>query len=263
MDKELMQSRLMDYLYDELNEADRKEVEKWLSENPEARRELLALQQTRELLSALPEVEPAIPIVKISSSHSIRRRWLPLAITAAAAAILLLLIATNASVQTHESGVIIAFGKMPEPLRHEEIGADADAIQAAIAANNQQLYQQLDSIQRGLQGLLVDNQTTMQQQWQRQWSAKQINYENQLQSLANEAFRKKYPELAAFVQDMQLEQEQEMRLMLTQLWNEWQRQRTEDMKTIERNLVMLNQSLELNRQGTEEMFRSMLTRTGD
>mgnify|MGYP002402423054 CR=1 FL=1 len=263
MDKELIKSRLMDYLYDELNEADRKEVEKWLSENPEARRELLALQQTRELLSAVPEVEPAIPIVKISSSHSIRRRWLPLAITAAAAAILLLLIATNVSVQTHESGVIIAFGKAPAPLQLEETGADADAIQAAITANNQQLYQQLDSIQRGLQGLLVDNQTTMQQQWQRQWSAKQINYENQLQSLANEAFRKKYPELAAFVQDMQLEQEQEMRLMLTQLWNEWQRQRTEDLKTIERNFVMLNQNLELNRQGTEEMFRSMLTRTGD
>ncbi|MBK7873745.1 MAG: hypothetical protein IPJ74_25340 [Saprospiraceae bacterium] len=51
-------------------------------------------------MSKLPDVEPVAPIVKISSSHSIRRRWLPLAITAAAAAILLLLIATNVSIQT-------------------------------------------------------------------------------------------------------------------------------------------------------------------
>lgn len=263
MDKELIQRRLMDYLYDELNEADRKEVEKWLSENPEAQRELAALQQTRELLSAVPEVVPSTPIKKISSSNSIRRRWLPLAITAAAAAILLLLVATNVSVQTHEGGVIIAFGKAPTLESTKTTTTQPAAVQQAITANNQLLYQKLDSIQQDLQGQLVANQNAMQQQWQRQWSAKQVSYENQLKSLANEAFRKKYPELAAFVQDMQLEQEQDMRLILTQLWNEWQRQRAEDLKTIERNFVMLNQNLELNRQGTEEMFRSMLTRTGD
>lgn len=251
----------MDYLYDELSERERQEVEQWLANNPEARQELDALQQMRALLSAVPEAEPTTPIVKISSSHSIRRRWLPLAIPAAAAAVLLLLVATNVSVQTHENGFTVAFGKAPEMIHSQDVPVDAVAIQAAIAANNQQLYQQLDSIQRGLEGLLVDNQTVMQQQWQRQWSAKQVNYENQLQSLANEAFRKKYPELAAFVQDMQLEQEQEMRLMLTQLWNEWQHLRAEDLKTIERNFVMLNQNLELNRQGTEELFRNIFVRS--
>lgn len=188
---------------------------------------------------------------------------MPLAITAAAAAILLLLIATNVSVKTHESGVIIAFGKAPALMQPQELRTDAAIIQAAIASNNQQLYQQLDSIQQGLQGLLITNQQALQQQWQRQWSAKQVGYEKQLQSLANAEFRKKYPELAAFVQDMQLEQQREMQFLLTELWNNWQQVRAEDLKTIERNFVLLNQNVEQNRQGTEELVRSMLVRMGD
>ncbi|MDX1939159.1 MAG: hypothetical protein SFU99_01325 [Saprospiraceae bacterium] len=265
MDKELIKSRLMDYLYDELNEADKKEVERWLRNNPEAQEELMALQQTREVLSKLTDVEPVAPIVKISSSHSIRRRWLPMAITAAAAAFLLLLIATNVSIQTHEGGMIIAFGKAPKQSDQTVAPMNPKIVENAIAVNNQLLFEQLDSIQALLQAQLIANQDAMQAQWTRQWSAKQVGYENQIKTLAGAEFKKKYPELAAFIQDMQLSQQQEIRFMLNQLWSNWQQIRAEDLRAIETNLIAIQQNVELNRQGTEELFKNVVfrTNTGD
>ncbi|MFN7119884.1 MAG: anti-sigma factor family protein, partial [Saprospiraceae bacterium] len=77
MDKQWMQQRLMDYLYDELDAAEKQEVEQWLAENPEAQEELAALQQTRGFLAQLPSVKPVKPAPLTSSSLRISRRWLP------------------------------------------------------------------------------------------------------------------------------------------------------------------------------------------
>lgn len=259
-----MQQRLMDYLYDELDAAEKQEVEQWLAENPEAQKELAALQQTRGFLAQLPSVKPAKPAPVISSSLRISRRWIPTISVAAAAAILLLLIATNVRVQVYQGGMSIAFGKAPAPTRevHEvNVAPSEEAIQTAIAVNNQEFHHQLDSIRQNLQQQLLVNQQHLQQDWQQRWQSRQASYEAQLKTIAKKEFQQKYPELAAMIQDMQLEQQQETRFLLNQLWNNWQQVRAEDLKAIEHNFVMLNQNLELNRQGTEELFKNIMVRS--
>lgn len=258
-----MQQRLMDYLYDELDAVEKQEVEQWLAENPEAQEELAALQQTRGFLAQLPSVKPAKPAPVTSSSLRISRRWLPAISTAAAAAILLLLLVAHVRVQVYEGGMTIAFGKMQvQEQKHQVNVAPSDeAIQKAITVNNQQFYRQLDSIQKDLQMQLLVNQKNIQQDWLQRWAARQTNYENQLKTLAGKEFQQKYPQLATLIQDLQLEQQREVQYMLTEFWNNWQQIRAEDLKAIERNFVMINQNVELNRQGTEALFKNMLART--
>ncbi len=267
MDKQWIQNRLLDYLYDELDAAEKQEVEQWLAANPEAQQELTELQQTRGILSALPEVTPPKPLTVTSSSLRISRRWLPTISMAAAAAILLLLVATNVRVQTYNGGMTIAFGKAKalQPTHEVNVAHSDETIQKAIAVNNRQFYQQLDSIQKGMQQQLLVNQQHLQQDWMQRLSSKQTNYESQLKTLAGKEFQQKYPELAALIQDMQLEHQQETRYLLTELWNNWQQVRAEDLKAIQRNFVMINENVEINRQGTEELFKNMLVRanTGD
>lgn len=265
-----MQNRLLDYLYDELDAAEKQEVEQWLAANPEAQQELAGIQQTRGILSALPEVTPPKPGPVTSSSLRISRRWLPTISMAAAAAILLLLIATNVRVKTYDGGMTIAFGKAKplqpvQPVHEVNVAPSDETIQQAIAVNNRQFYQQLDSIQKGIQQQLLANQQHLQQDWMQRLSSKQTNYESKLKTLAGKEFQQKYPELAALIQDMQLEHQQETRYLLTELWNNWQQVRAEDLKAIERNFVMINENVELNRQGAEELFKNMLARanTGD
>lgn len=260
MDKEMMQSRLMDYLYDELNAAERQEVERWLADNPEAQQELKALQQTRNVLAKLPDAMPTSPIITMPPKSTSRRRWLIPVITSAAAVLLLLLIATNVRVDVRDQGMIIAFGKAPAQVQVSENELSTKDLQQAIAANNALLFQQLDSIQRGLQLQLTANQQVMQENWQQRWAAQQANYEGRIKTLASQEFEQKYPQLAALVQDMQLEQQEELRLMFTQLWNNWQDVRAADLQVIETNLTAIQQNIEFNRQDTEQLFRNILVR---
>ncbi|MBK7873746.1 MAG: hypothetical protein IPJ74_25345 [Saprospiraceae bacterium] len=161
----------------------------------------------------------------------------------------------------HEGGMVIAFGKAPKQPDQTVAPMNPEIVENAIAVNNQLLFEQLDSIQSLLQAQLVANQDAMQAQWTRQWSAKQVSYENQLKTMAVRSLRKNTPELAAFVQDMQLSQQQELRYMLNQLWSNWQQVRAEDLKAIENNFVMINQNMELNRRGTEALFKNAFERT--
>ncbi len=257
-----MHNRLMDYLYDELDAVEKQEVEQWLADNPEARAELAALQQTRGFLAQLPSVKPAKPAPVTSSSLRISRRWLPAISTAAAAAILLLLMVSNVKIETYDGGMSISLGKAQEVQQNQvQQAPPADAIASAVAENNAIFYKKLDSIQQSLEQQLLANQQDLQQDWLQRWTARQANYEAQLKTLAGKEFQQKYPQLAALMQDMQLEQQQEMRYLLTELWNNWQQVRNDDLKAIERNFVMLNQNVELNRQGTEELFKNILMRT--
>ncbi len=60
MDKEKARSLLVDYIYDELDEQEKKSLEKLLANDEDLRRELRELKETRGILRYAPDVNPSL-----------------------------------------------------------------------------------------------------------------------------------------------------------------------------------------------------------
>jgi hypothetical protein len=125
MNKQTARELLMDYLYDEISEADRKKLEEYLQTHPEMQQELKGLQGVRSLLQKAPDVESNTKLLPVEPKTRSFSEWqdqaadvLPRsgwakAALAAAACILLFFIgaaAANLNIQSTKNGVSFHLG---------------------------------------------------------------------------------------------------------------------------------------------------------
>jgi hypothetical protein len=112
-------STLMGYLYGELNPAERKKVEDYLSEHPEERTKLEELGETRKFLGNLTDqsVEPPILISSASMPTQVRKPMFSRFVRSAAAVTILLGFLmvlgkfTGVNLKIEASGLAIAFAE--------------------------------------------------------------------------------------------------------------------------------------------------------
>lgn len=75
MNKETARSLFMDYLYDELEQDQRKELEQFLANHPELQKELDELGDVRSMLQHLPVQDPAEQLVMVEPDKSGFQDW--------------------------------------------------------------------------------------------------------------------------------------------------------------------------------------------
>lgn len=75
MNKETARSLFMDYLYDELEQDQRNELEQFLSQNPEVKKELDELSDVRSMIAHLPVQDPAEQLVMVDPAKSGFQEW--------------------------------------------------------------------------------------------------------------------------------------------------------------------------------------------
>lgn len=125
MKKETARFLLMDYLYDEISDDDRRRLEAYLSEHPEMKQELNQLGETRNLLQQMPETQPNQQMVMVGTGERSFGQWLREAgnllpqtvvgrtLLAAAAGLLLFIIIGSVSkmnLTVNESGFNLSMG---------------------------------------------------------------------------------------------------------------------------------------------------------
>lgn len=134
MDKNDAQSRLMDYLYDEMGPDERRDFEEVLQNDPDLKQELDDIQSMRNLLQEddseikpgnLLLIKPDSETSKDETSGSAKRGkiYTLTAIAAVAAAILLTFSAfsfLNLQVSQTDNGTLISFGTAPPPQQTNE-----------------------------------------------------------------------------------------------------------------------------------------------
>jgi|AntRauTorcE11897_2_1112592.scaffolds.fasta_scaffold03409_2 hypothetical protein len=140
MDKNDAQSRLMDYLYDEMDPKEHKSFEKILRDNPDLQQELDEMRATRNLLQEdtdeitpknllliQPDTCESTPETKNSNPRESAKIFVLKTFTAVAAAILIaisLFSFTNLQIMQTGQGTLISFGTVPqsieEPAQAEE-----------------------------------------------------------------------------------------------------------------------------------------------
>jgi len=175
MDKKDAQSRLMDYLYDEMGPAERREFEEILRNDPGLKQKLDDMQSTRNLLQEdNTEIKPGnLLLIKPDSETSVdessgtpkRGKIFTLTAIAAIAAAILLTFSVfsfmNLQVSQTDNGTLITFGTAPAPQQTNE----PDQTEAYIT--KAEFYDMMDELQeRNSQVMATALQQTREQHQQ-------------------------------------------------------------------------------------------------
>lgn len=129
MNPQLDKNILLAYMYGELDEAERQKVESYLATYPEAKAELDELQNTRQLLSHLPNQEVKPPVFvwdalaktksKVSSKQQVFSIGFKRNLSVVAASLLLFFLlayVTKLQVSYHQNELRISFGGSPKAI---------------------------------------------------------------------------------------------------------------------------------------------------
>lgn len=175
MNKETARSLFMDYLYDELEQDQRKELEVYLSHNPGLKKELDELGDVRSMLQHLPVQDPAEQLVMVKPERSGFQDWwngmiesrLPASgfvrAGVAVASIFILFVVmgafTNMNISINDNGFELAFGEQQEvvqqgftteqveyllqQMREENALMVSEAVQAVQQTQDEKLEQTL------------------------------------------------------------------------------------------------------------------------
>jgi len=116
MNEQEARNRMMDYLYNEMDEQERKDFEEFLGKNPELQKELNELKGTRTLLEEVPVDTPAHKLVYLpgSKQSSFTGGLKTLLAVAATLLIAVMLFAfANVQVGQTDAGFYLTMGQQP------------------------------------------------------------------------------------------------------------------------------------------------------
>jgi hypothetical protein len=234
------ESTLLDYLYGELDPMERQQVAMYLAANPEVKRKLDELDQTRKLLGSLKDksVVPSVLLAPAPTTGPSRQPWFSGFVKNAAAVTLLLGFLmgmgklTGADVQLGASGFSLAFSEKPTPtlLDRGRPEVDRDELMALIQTT-------LDSEEKA--------RIQEQQQWQQVMAEKMIPPQKTVENRLIEQITRKLEDrmdayfasvqyenanvLATYWEEVALAQKNYMNLLLEDYANGLQRVREEDL----------------------------------
>ncbi len=156
------ESKLIAYIYGELSEADKKEVEEYLSGNAEAKKELEELKATISILATVKDQEVDVPRFTFNQASevvvgqkTIIGFWKKsLAIAASISLIFLIGYLTNIRISFGDQGFELSFNEHSgySPQNVESMIANA------IQENNQKIAENLSSSEVSLRKMIDENQ---------------------------------------------------------------------------------------------------------
>lgn len=257
MDKK---ERLIDYLYGEMTEVERRDFEEILAHDAELRAELEALRQTRRQLAAMPEAHPGALVLPMPPVRPAWKKWTLRGAVAAAAVLLLSL--SNARLEIGSGGFAFTVGQPAPAITEETPGQEeqlATTLEGHFSQRDRELDQKLLQLDSLWQDRLVRREAQWQDAWGRQLAAYQTRRQEELKQFANYLVSEEMPELVALVQQLQLQQKEELRGLLTHFWNQWQETRAADLQSIETEFVNVYRNVQLNQTETEAILKDVLS----
>lgn len=247
-----MNEQLMDYLYGEMSAAERIAFEAQLAANPSLKKELEELQSTRRILTKVDAVRPPNQVVTFKSKpvfyHPLLK-WV-----AVAASFIAFVCITQPRIQFQKTGVMLTFGNVP---------AHSDApepdyplmIQSTVAASNAEIFELLDSIQEQLGQQLDYKQKSLMATLEDELDGYQQKQHQSMVRAVNNQYQRSIPRIVSNFQNMTIEQRQEVKMMMKQLWVELQQQRKKDLEYLDQTLRSLQEEQIQQHQTINELVK--------
>jgi GTPase SAR1 family protein len=265
------ESTLMAYLYGELQGEEKKSVERYLAENPEAMRGLQGMMDVRKILSAIEDKEVIAPPIVMEDSKQ-RYFWNTphlKTVISIAASLMLLLVAgkvLDLRINYENNTAQISFG--------EPVTKTIDPIQPGLTAQQVQ-----DMINNSVQS----NNQIVQASWSE--SQKKIDASilknmamnsDKFNDLVKEASKASEAQISGYVASLKNENQQLVKDYFKLTTNEQQKyienllvdfakymnqQRTSDLEAIQMRMVNMEQNTTLFKEETEQILSSIISNT--
>lgn len=265
--------RLMDYLYDELSQEERREVEAYLEKHPEAKAELEELGGVRQTLRALPDRPVQRPILMVGDPEpnptrvvSLWQRW---SVGIAAALLLLATVAFIGRMQVNvtDSGFTLAFNPAQEQVTPPPTGLSQADMESFVEAA---LQKQANRTQDSLTTALASWKTSLQNQWASRQAipAQSVSQtegvsREQLETMLKDLQDENLQLMVALIQGANQEMQDDFQKTLFEMVKYYDTQRSQDLNQMELSFASLKQETEQAQQKTEYLYNVLATNTDD
>jgi predicted transcriptional regulator len=256
-EKNIPESLLIAYLYGEVSEAEKEQVEQYLAGNPEAESELLALREVRKKLSAIPDKEVIIPVLAGAlPQHKADARIIRtlLAVAASVAIILVSGWLTGTRISWSENELRISFGKTQEPAAASLLTADQVRvmIEQALRENTEKA-----------------SETNLTEQQVRNWINASVAAgkhtppgrisNEQLEQFTAALYAENARLMREFINLSAREQQQTIEELLIDFTRYINQQRQNDLQSLYARLNALEQNTELYKQETDQLLTGIMS----
>lgn len=267
----------MAYLYGELDEGDKRKLDQYILQNPEARIELENFQNIRGLLSSLEDKEVIAPPIVIGENASPAQPrqyfwnepYFRVITTVAASILLVILVGTITGTQIFvtDREFRLSFGTPSTPpvqqlapaITEDEV---RDLINASLEKNNSQMRASLEESQKKLDASirinLASNSGKIDELVRQASTASQDQIRQFVETIRAENMQqvKDYFQLTATEQKNYIEN------LLVDFAKYLQQQRNDDLQLVQTRMNSLEQNSVLFKQETEQILSSIITTVG-
>jgi len=261
---------LMAYLYDELSDEKRKKLEIWLKENPETMKEVEELGMVRKTLGAVEDKEVVDPyfyggtsslspwqVTRIISNTIIKP-----VIGLAAAITLMFLVGflTDFNMNTSNGYLSVSFG----PDQETPSVAQMDEQQVQLIVNrmlqeeNTQLDSEIADLEEGLKSQLASYYEEQKNQFNSNLNTNTQNSNQAIADVVRQLQRDNLDYMERYLELASRNQEQNMKIALTEFSDFLASQREEDLNRIQYNLTTLQESQDIQRIETDQILATIL-----
>lgn len=264
------ESALMAYLYGELQGEEKRRIEKYLSENPEAMKELHGMMDVRNILSTVEDKEVIAPPIVMEDSKQ-RYFWnTPYikTVVSIAASVMLLLVAgkiLDLRISYTDNVAQVSFGEpvvtksevvIPQGLTAQEI---QDMINNSMQQNNQIVQANWSESQKKIDASIRKNMAMNTEKYndlvkeaskasEAQISGYVTSLKNENQQLVKDYFKLTTNEQQKYIENL-----------LVDFAKYMSQQRASDLEAIQMRMVNMEQNTTLFKQETEQILASIIS----
>jgi hypothetical protein len=263
------ESALMAYLYGELQGEEKKSVEKYLTENPEAMAALQGMMDVRKILSAMEDKEVIAPPIVMEDSKQ-RYFWdAPYlkTVISIAASLMLLLVAgklLDLRIRYSDNTAHIGFG--------EPVIKTIDPVQSGLTA--QEVQDMINSTVQNNNQIVQASWTESQKKIDASIRKNMAMNSEKFNDLVKEASKASEGQISGYVASLKNENQQLVKDYFKLTTNEQQKyienllvdfakymnqQRTSDLEAIQMRMVNMEQNTTLFKQETEQILASIIS----
>ena len=265
------ESALMAYLYDELQGEEKKSIEKYLNENPDAMKELQRMMDVRKILSVIDDKEVIAPPIVLEDSKQ-RYFWnAPYlkTVIGIAASLMLLLVAgkvLDLRISIVDNVALVSFG--------EPVVKKVETVPAGLTA--QEVQDMINNSVQSTNQIVQANWSESQQQIDASIRKNMAMNSAKYNDLVKEASKASEAQISGYVASLKNENQQLVKDYFKLTTNEQQKyienllvdfakymnqQRTSDLEAIQFRMVNMEQNNTLLKAETEQILASIISNT--
>lgn len=259
-------SDLISYLYGEIDQSTKVEMEKAFKEDPDLRKEFEAIKDTSDILGKLEDKEVIPPHYLLETENSFSARLQPykkyLAVAASILIFFLVGYISGVSIAVSDSQLILGWGESDtkeELLTREQMDQLINEKVQELQANASiELDEKLNEFRAEMDVKMVDFREESNQEIIKLVSNEANSQMEQLNLLANNLKQQNLQSLAEFIEVNNKSQEENVKTMLADFSDYLNRQRIEDLVRIDQNLRTIQNSSESRFEETGVILASIM-----